>query len=102
MKELLQWLRRLGGLEEYAPTSFEAEHYSQFEKALAEGDVEVDVYDEHNKGRLIIMQGESLHPVTPKNLVQYRKLNRRERRYYNTVTGFKNEKQDHHLYRPPG
>lgn len=99
---VLNWLRKLGGIEEYAPTTFEAEHYARFEKALEEGDVEVDVYDECNKGRLIIAQGELLHPVTPKNLVQYRKLNRRERRYYNTVTGFNNEKQDHHLHRQSG
>lgn len=82
MKELLQWIRNVSSMyTQEASTNFEREHFSKFEQAVAETDVEAYVYEERGlKGQIIVLKGEDLHQVTEKNLVSFRKLNRGERR----------------------
>jgi len=76
---VITWIRNFAFNEEKL-TTFEAEHYAKFEKALAESDLVAFVYDNKSRGEQIIRQGEELHVVTPKNLVSFRKLRRNERR----------------------
>ena len=79
---MIQWIRkRLGIDREQMLSVFQKDHYAKFAAALEESDLQVYVYDEHTKGEQIIKQGEDLHPVTPTNLVSFRKLRRNERRY---------------------
>jgi hypothetical protein len=64
-----------------ASTEFDVKHFSAFEKAVEETDVEAYVYEEHGiKGQVIVLHGAELHQVTERNLVSFRKLNRGERR----------------------
>ena len=77
---VITWIRNFAFNEEKL-SAFEKEHYEKFEKALAESDLSVFVYDNFVRGEQIIRQGEELHAVTPKNLVGFRKLRRKERRY---------------------
>ena len=76
---VITWLRKYAFNEEKL-SKFEEDHYNKFEKALQESDLHVFVYDSFIRGGQIIRQYEELHPVTPKNLVSFRKLNRAERR----------------------
>ena len=82
MKELIQWIRNISTMYTAdASTKFEHEHFLKFEQAIEECDVEAYVYEEGGlKGQIIVLKGEDLHQVTEKNLVSFRKLNRRDRR----------------------
>lgn len=71
----------LGLTREQSYTQFEHRHYNNFEKALAESDVRVFIYDNVCKGEYLITKGTELHPVTIGNLVSFHKLNRAERRH---------------------
>lgn len=77
---VITWIRNFAFNEEKL-TAHEQEHYAKFEKALAESDLMVFVYDNKLRGEQIIRQGEELHVVNPKNLVSFRKLRRNERRF---------------------
>lgn len=88
---VITWIRNFAFNEEKL-TQFEQEHYAKFEKALQESDVVAYVYDNKLRGEQIIRQGEELHVVTPKNLVSFRKLVRKERRTLNkTVNKLQNK-----------
>ena len=76
---VITWIRNYAFNEEKL-TKFEEEHYTKFEKALQESDLSVFVYDNFLRGEIIVRQYEELHPVTPKNLISFRKLRRNERR----------------------
>lgn len=84
---ILAWLR-----SKYNPhrtiTAFEKSHYEKFERAVSESDVEAYVYDEHIRGQVIVLKDEDLHAVTETNLVSFRKLTRRERRYLSKVNAY--------------
>lgn len=101
MKQLIQWLRSLA----YAPdeqTDFSLMHYAKFEEALSEGDLEVNIYDDVNRGQIVVFKGTELHPVTVGNLVSFRKLTRRERRHYDKHLQKKDEKENYNLHRRAG
>lgn len=76
---VITWIRNFAFNEEKL-TKFEEEHYNKFEAALQESDLVAFVYDNKTRGQQIIRQYEELHAVTPKNLVSFRKLVRKERR----------------------
>ena len=82
MKELLQWIKSVSTMyTRKTSTDFEEKHFSKFQQAIEEGDVEAYVYEEGGlKGQVIVLKGEDLHQVTERNLVSFRKLNRRDRR----------------------
>lgn len=82
---LLTWIRgKFFGSQNFS--DFELEHYARFEEAVKISDVEADVYNQFGyKGKVIVPKGEEHHTVTESNLVQFRKLTRRERRYISKV-----------------
>jgi hypothetical protein len=83
---IIQWIRKLLGITpEQQLSSFEIEHFAKFEKALAESDVRVYVYDRYTKGERLILCGDEFHCVTTKNLVSFHKLNRQSRRLLHKV-----------------
>lgn len=77
---IISWIRNMISVEARL-TDHQAEHYVKFEQALQESDLQVYVYDDKLRGEQLVRQGSELHVVTPRNLVSFRKLVRRERRF---------------------
>lgn len=74
MVRLLRWLRSLFHV---IPSDFHQSHYDKFHDAVLASGVEAYIYP---GGQRIIERGCTVHDVTAENLVDFRKLNRKDRR----------------------
>ncbi len=74
MVRLIKWLRSLFHI---IPSDFHYSHYEKFESALMESGVEAYIYP---GGQRIIERGCTVHDVTTENLIDFRRLNRKDRR----------------------